>query len=60
MLTKLKHILNTYTDEQLNDMTLWINSSDEVNAILIDEYNIDLILKDTELKINGSVTYEKE
>lgn len=58
MLTKLKHILNTYTDEQLNNMTLWINSSEELNAILVDEDNIDLIFKNTEVKINGSITYE--
>ena len=43
MIKKLKDILNTYTDEELEDMILWINSSDALSNIIIDETNIDLI-----------------
>ena len=43
MLNKLKDILNTYTDEELKELDLWINSSYEVKQIIVDDYNIDLI-----------------
>ena len=33
MLKKLKDILNTYTDEELKELDLWINSSYEVKQI---------------------------
>ena len=59
MLVKLKHILNIYTDEELEDMELWINSSDNINNILIDENSIDLITEDSEIKINNNITKER-
>jgi hypothetical protein len=36
MLTKLKHILNTYTDKELEDMELWVNSDFQINRIMIE------------------------
>ena len=59
MLVKLKHILNIYTDEELEDMELWINSSDNINNILIDENSIYLITEDSEIKINNNITKER-
>lgn len=58
MLKKLKDILNTYTDEELEDMTLWINEAAKVSYILINEDNISLITTETELKVNGYIEQE--
>lgn len=58
MLNKLKDVLNTYTDEELEDMTLWINDAVEVSYILINEDSISLITKETELKVNGYIEQE--
>lgn len=58
MIIKLRDILNTYTDEELKDMDLWINSDNVVDSILIDKDSINLITTDTEIKLNGFI--EKE
>lgn len=58
MLNRLKKILNTYTDKELEAMDLWINSNNWINAIIVDDNSINLITDDAELKINGVV--EKE
>lgn len=51
MLTKLKHILNTYTDLELNDMELWVNSSFQISKIVIDEDSINLFQEDSDIII---------
>ena len=43
MIKKLKDILNTYTDEELKDMELWVNSNGVVENIIVDDYSINLI-----------------
>ena len=58
MLKKLKDILNTYTDEELEDMELWVNSSDVISYIFIDKDNINLVTSDTEIKIAGGIEQE--
>lgn len=58
MLKKLKDILNTYTDEELEDMDLWINSDVEIGNIIIDENSIDLITTDGEIEVNSNITKE--
>lgn len=60
MLKKLKDILNTYTDSELEDMNLWIDSNVGIENILIDENNIDLITDYVEIKVNGKITKEKK
>lgn len=55
MLNKLKNILNSY--ENFDDMELWVNSEDIIEAIIVDDYNINLITT-AEIKINGSVDKE--
>ena len=60
MLKKLKDILNTYTDEELKELDLWINSNYEVNQIIVDEYNIDLVTTDAYVKINDFVSKEAD
>lgn len=51
MLKKLKDILNAYTDTELEDMDLWVNSSCEIENILIDKYGIDLITDDIKIDL---------
>ena len=60
MLNKLKDILNTYTDEELKELDLWINSSHEVNRIIVDDYNIDLITNNADVRVNGLISKEVE
>ena len=43
MIKKLRDILNTYTDEELEELELWINSNDGVGKIIVDDHSIDLI-----------------
>lgn len=58
MLKKLKDILNTYTDSELENMELWINSSEVISYIFIDKCNIVLVTEDTEIKIAGAIEQE--
>lgn len=60
MIKKLKDILNTYSDEELEEMILWINSSDELANIIVSETDIDLITRDAEIKVNDAITKEYE
>ena len=60
MLKKLKDILNTYTDEELEDMTLWINDTSELKYILFDDDSISLITNGTEIKVNGYKKLERK
>ena len=58
MLKKLKVILNSYTDEELEKMDLWVNSTECAVAMLVDDNDIDLITNSAEIKINGYITKE--
>lgn len=60
MLNKLKDILNTYTDEELKELDLWINSSNIVKQIIVNDYSIDLITNDVDVRINGSISKEAD
>ena len=60
MLKKLKDILNTYTDEELKELDLWINSSNIVKQIIVNDYSIDLITNDVDVRINGSISKEAD
>lgn len=42
MLKKLKDILNTYTDDELEELELWFGSTVEIKEICIDALSIDL------------------
>ena len=59
MLKKLKAILNSYSDEELEQMNLWVNSAECAVAMLVDDSDIDLITNSTEIKINDRITKEK-
>lgn len=44
MLKQLKEVLNSYTEEQLENMEMWVNSNDTVNGFVVDDNeSIDLI-----------------
>ena len=58
MLKKLKDILNTYTDEELENMTLWINDTSELKYILFNDDSISLIANGIEIKVNGYIEQE--
>lgn len=58
MLKKLKVILNSYTDKELEKMDLWVNSAECVVTMLIDDNDIDLITNSAEIKINGAIRKE--
>ena len=58
MLKRLKAVLNSYTDEELAKMDLWVNSTECAVAILVDDNDIDLITNSAEIKINGRITKE--
>lgn len=51
MLKKLKYILNTFMDEELEEIDLWVNSSTEISNIIIDNHSIDLITADVLIKV---------
>ena len=58
MLKRLKAVLNSYTDDELEKMDLWVNSTECAVAILVDDNDIDLITNSAEIKINGRITKE--
>lgn len=53
MLKQLKYLLLSYSDSELEKMDLWVNSSDIIKYILVEDDDVVLITEDTELKING-------
>lgn len=60
MLNKLKDILNTYTDEELNELDLWIDSTCKIEQIIVDDYNIVLITNNAEVRVNDFVEKEAD
>lgn len=52
MLKQLRAVLNSYTEEQLENMELWVNSNDIVDIFVIDDNeSIDLITTDFNYKV---------
>ena len=58
MLKKIKAILNAFTDDELEEMNLWVNSAECAVAMLVDDSDIDLITNSAEIKINDRITKE--
>lgn len=58
MLKKLKDILNTYTDNELEELDLWIDSRTKVDSIWVEDYNINLITDEAKFEINNSLDKE--
>lgn len=58
MLKKLKDILKTYTDNELEELDLWIDSRTKVDSIWVEDYNINLITDEAKVEINNSLDKE--
>lgn len=58
MLKKLKDILNIYTDNELEELDLWIDSRTKVDSIWVEDYNINLITDEAKVEINNSLDKE--
>ena len=52
-LIRLKKILNTFTDKELEEYELWIDNDRGVEVIALDSNAISLITDEEKLKING-------
>lgn len=52
MLKQLRSVLNSYTEEQLENMELWVNSNKTVNKFVVDDNeSIDLITSNFVYKV---------
>lgn len=58
MLLTLKRLLNIYSDDEIKEMDLWINSDEMIESIIIDGGSIDLITDSSEIKIDDYITKE--
>lgn len=58
MLKKLKDVLNSYTDNELEELDLWIDSRTKVDSIWVKDYNINLITDEAKVEINNSLDKE--
>lgn len=58
MLKKLKDILNSYTDNELEELDLWIDSRTKVDSIWVEDYNINFITDEAKVEINNSLDKE--
>lgn len=55
ILKKLKYILNSYTDKELEDIDLWIDNSRNIEVIAVDDNSISLITDSNLLKIDNKI-----
>lgn len=55
MLKKLKYLLNSYKDEELEEMELWIDCKDVIKMIAVENDSLTLITEDgvDNLEIDG-------
>ena len=53
MIKKLRDILNTYTDEELEELDIWIDSRTKVDSIWVEEYHITLITDEASVDVNN-------
>ena len=52
ILKKLKYILNSYTDKELENIDLWIDNKNSIEVIAVDNNAITLVTSTELLKIN--------
>ena len=52
ILKKLKYILNSYTDKELENIDLWIDNTKNIEVIAVDNNAITLITDTNLLKID--------
>ena len=59
MIKKLRDILNSYTDEELKDVDLYVNLNEEIQVILVNEFCVDLITETAEIIVNDKISKER-
>lgn len=52
ILKKLKYILNSYTDKELENIDLWIDNNENIEVIAVDDNGISLTTDTNLLKID--------
>lgn len=55
ILKKLKYILNSYTDKELENIDLWIDNTKNIEVIAVDDNAITLITNTNLLKIDDKL-----
>lgn len=55
ILKKLKYILNSYTDKELENIDLWIDNTKNIEVIVVDNNAITLITDTNLLKIDNKL-----
>ena len=55
ILKKLKYILNSYTDKELENIDLWIDNNKNIEVIAVDDNGISLITDTNLLKIDDKL-----
>lgn len=58
MIKKLRDILNTYTDEELEELDIWIDSRTKLDSIWVEEYHINLITDEANVNVNNYIDKE--
>lgn len=53
ILVRLKYILNSYKDEELKKLDLWIDNKNNIEVIAVDNNAITLVTNTELLKINN-------
>lgn len=53
ILKRLKYILNSYTDKELENINLWIDNNDLIEVVAVDNNSISLITNSSLLKIDN-------
>ena len=58
MLKKIRDVLNTYSDSQLEEMDLWVDCKAIINYMMIQDDNIVLLTDEAKIKIDDYVEQE--
>lgn len=53
VLVRLKYLLNSYSDTELEDMELWIDNDVTIDIIAVDENAINLITDKEKIEVDG-------
>lgn len=53
VLVRLKYLLNSYSDTELEDMELWIDNDVTIDIIAVDENAISLITDKEKIEVGG-------
>lgn len=60
MLQKIKAILNSIPDHEIDQYDIWVNGNSIVDSIIIENENIVLVTSSEEIKLNDVILKESE